>query len=546
MLKRYKHYLPLLYFLFLAFLVFINNGKISLWDQDEAAYAGFAKGMVESGNWLIPDFMWSEIHRKTPLHFWDISISYILFGINEFSVRFPSALFLLLTYIFIYLAGSPLFGKRMSFLGTVVLSTSLFIPSLAKVSVTDATLLFFSTICAFALLNIIQKKSIKWTLAFWAAFSMALLTKGPPIILFTGSFAVLLFIFHPNRKNLFSMHPWFFLPLACIPLFLWGYFVSRQDGGVFIAWLVDWYILKRVNSSVLGQTGPPGTHLLSIFVFFIPYFMFLPKSLWNAVSSVFKKDKGINFLLSAWFISGWFIYEWSPSKLPSYVIVAHVPLALLIGKEVLAAIESRKLPAKGLIIAHFTLLFLVFSALIAAPQILKFTSDIKIAFSVAAGLLIILSVYAILKIRSTNFINLTIAVNIVFQFLVWAVLLPQADVLKNGSKRIADHVNENAQKNSVILIANDQGHPPSLPFYLGLNFDTILEERNPDTLLTRMKSSVPHVLILNNEQKNVMEQQYPEARFTEIRSMMTDRDENAHYYIAINNAALKGKNLLAE
>jgi len=546
MLNRYKQHIPLFYFLFIAIIIFINNGRVSLWDQDEAAYAGFAKQMTETGNWLIPDFMWSEIHRKPPLHFWDICLSYKLFGINEFSVRFPSSVFILSTYLLIYLAGRPLFGKRAAFLGTVVLSTSLFVPSLAKVSVTDATLLFFSTVCAFALLYIIQERSVKWTIAFWTAFSLALLTKGPPIILFTGAFAALLFIFHPNRKNLFSTHPWFFLPLACLPLFLWGYFVSRTGGSEFIRWMIDWYILKRVNSSVLGQTGPPGTHLLSLFVFFIPYFMFFPKALWHAISDFFRKDKGINFLLSAWFISGWFLYEWSPSKLPAYVIAAHVPLAILIGKEMVAWLETGALPAKGLIITHFVLISLVFTALLAAPQILHLSLSIKTIFTVSALLLIASAVATMRYLRSKVFMQLMIGSNLLFQFLVWAVLLPQVDGLKDGSKEIAGYVNRHAAKHSTVLIANQQGHPPSLPFYLSLHFSEVKEETNIDLLLEKFQSDQPCVLILNKEQRDASAAKLPEIKFREVKSMLTDRDENANYYIAINKSGEKSSEMAEE
>jgi 4-amino-4-deoxy-L-arabinose transferase-like glycosyltransferase len=539
MFNRYKQHIPLAYFILLAIIVFINNGNVSLWDQDEAAYAGFARGMIRSGNWLIPDFIWSEIHRKTPLHFWNISISYLVFGINEFSVRFPSALFLLLTYVVMYFAGKPLFGKRAAFISVVVLSTSLFVPSLAKISVTDATLLFFSTVCAFALLNIIQQRSVKWNIAFWISFSLALLTKGPPIVLFTGVFAVLLFVFHPNRKNLFSMHPWFFLPLACLPLFIWGYMVNQKDGGVFITWLIDWYILKRVNSSVLGQTGPPGTHLISMLVFFIPYFMFLPKALWTAITDTFRKEKGISFLLSTWFISGWFLYEWSPSKLPAYVIAAHVPLAILIGREILKFIESDRRPAMGLVITHYFFILLIYAALMVAPFMIDVPTDLKITFMIASILLTTLAVITLLNMRSPGFFKFMLGTNIFFQFLVWAILLPQADELKDGSKKIAHYAELNARPECTVLIANTQGHPPSLPFYLGNTFQEVKEETSIETLESQYQSTHPVLLVLNNEQLKELQIKIPDLNYSEIRSMLTDRDEKAHYYIAINKSGTK-------
>jgi hypothetical protein len=39
-----------------SLLLFINNDSLALWEQDEAAYAGFAYNMVEREQYLIPDF----------------------------------------------------------------------------------------------------------------------------------------------------------------------------------------------------------------------------------------------------------------------------------------------------------------------------------------------------------------------------------------------------------------------------------------------------------------------------------------------------------
>jgi 4-amino-4-deoxy-L-arabinose transferase-like glycosyltransferase len=104
----------IIYLLVVSFILFFGNNWVSLWDQDEAAYAGFAKTMIESGNWLMPEFMWSEVHRKPPLHFWNIAISYKMFGINEFAVRFPSALFILLTLILVFFGTRKIFACDLS------------------------------------------------------------------------------------------------------------------------------------------------------------------------------------------------------------------------------------------------------------------------------------------------------------------------------------------------------------------------------------------------------------------------------------------------
>lgn len=533
-----KKYIPYLYFAFLFFIVFVNNNNVSLWDQDEAAYAGFAKNMVETGDWSIPQFMWSEIHRKPPLHFWNICLSYKLFGINEFSVRFPSALFTFFTYILIYFAGTPLFGKKTAFISVVVLSTSLLVPSLAKVSVTDAALLFFTTLCSFALIYIMRQRSLRWTIIFWISFSLAILTKGPPIVICLGVFGSLLLLLHPNRKNLISLHPWLFLPLACLPLFLWGYYVSQKDGGTFIKWMIDWYVLKRVGGSVLGQSGPPGTHIVCIFLFFITYFMFLPKALWKAGTGIFKKERGLEFILSAWFISGWFLFELTPSKLPTYVVTAHVPLAILIAESIVSSLDQLKFPAKGMIKSHIIILILVFSGFFAVGAVTDAPVTFKYCFFAAAILLTASTFYAAYKFKDRQLIIGMIAINVLLQFCVWTILLPQADLVRNTSKRIAEYINDNAMNSSTIYISNSQGHPPSLPFYLSLNFKNIREENNIERLLKLYKDKAPCVLILEKNQNTWLKVIVPDALSVAITGRYTDRNACAEYYIMINKAAI--------
>ena len=82
---------------FLAFNLLLFNHGVSLWDDDEAAYAGFAQQMRESGDWVNPQFQWAGIHRKPPFHFWTVAISFSLFGVNEFALRLPSVLAVWLT-----------------------------------------------------------------------------------------------------------------------------------------------------------------------------------------------------------------------------------------------------------------------------------------------------------------------------------------------------------------------------------------------------------------------------------------------------------------
>ncbi|OYT10509.1 MAG: hypothetical protein B6I18_08715 [Bacteroidetes bacterium 4572_112] len=527
-----RNYLKILAFISILVIAFSFN-NLSLWDQDEAAYAGFAERMIATGNWLVPDYMWSFIHRKTPLHFWNIAISYKIFGINEFAVRFPSTLSIIGIYLMIYFWGARLFGKRVATIASLVLATTLFVPSLGKISVTDATLMMFTTLSAFSILQVLDNKSWKAVAVFWIAFSMALITKGPPIIIFTSIFIFILFVLHPKRKNLFRLHPWFFLPIAVAPLFIWGYLASQSDGGVFIDWLIDWYILKRISGSVLGQTGAPGLHLLFTFVFFIPYFMFFPKALWNGISGIWN-DKGERFLLGAWFVAGWLIWEFSPSKLPAYTVAAQVPLAILIAKIAVKQIDDKSRSHKALIISHFVLLMLLSIGLTVASFFLEMDVVLKSSFIALVILMIVGIVIFAKRLYSDHFMKILIGINLVFQFMLWVVLMPQVDNYKNSTKLVGEYIANNAPENSAVIIGNVTGHPPSLVYYASFSSDNITEDQDIEDLIAAYESDKPTVLILTYEQSQQLLEKYPNAKVKSFISFFVDRKGKAGYYVIVN------------
>jgi 4-amino-4-deoxy-L-arabinose transferase-like glycosyltransferase len=526
-------YFQLVVLLFLIVLLFINNGNVSYWDQDEAAYAGFALKMIETKNWLIPDFYWAEIHRKTPLHFWNIIVSYKIFGVNEFAVRFSSALSVALVYLIVYFFTRKLTQNRqVGFYALLVLATSLYIPVLAKVAVTDATLLLLSTLCAIALYFILETKAFKWTLLFWTSFALALLTKGPPIIIFTTILVILLAVLSPNRKNLIRLHPWFFLPIAFFPLGYWVYLCIQSDGGAFINWLVDWYILKRVNGSVLGQTGPPGTHFLLILVVFLPYFMFLPKSFQNGYKGLIKRDP-IDLFLAAWFIAGWFFYEFSPSKLPAYVVVAHVPLAILIGRTI-ANFELEK-PKRFWFMLQFILTSSIYLGLIVVGFFIVLPKQLQLYATLLGGVLLVLNCLTFFVFNQSKFIKSLFSINLFFQFFIWTFLIVPVEDLKNAPKKIATYIDKNAKPNSEICIANDFGHPPSLPFYLYLHFKTITFEKDTLKLWQDYKDTkVNKVFILDKNQKDYFLKKENNLHFTSFEAFFTDRKECSNYYVLFN------------
>ena len=106
----------------IGLVAFIGNGSTALWDQDEAAYAGFAREMVRSGDWVVPHFLWSEAHRKPPLLLWGIASGFKLLGESEFLVRLPALLGTCGSFLAVLWFGRPLVGARAARLASMGLT----------------------------------------------------------------------------------------------------------------------------------------------------------------------------------------------------------------------------------------------------------------------------------------------------------------------------------------------------------------------------------------------------------------------------------------
>jgi len=192
--------------LFLSFiaifvLLLLNNHNVPFWDQDEPAYAGFAFNMLEQNQWVIPDFPFSDVHRKPPLHFWLIAFFNFIFGYNEFTVRFSSSLAIFGVLLLVYFQGRKFFTEQTAYYSLWILAGSFLVTAIAKIAVTDATVLFFITLCAFGLLNVLYSRSKKWVFLFWIAIALGTLTKGPPVLFFTFYLADYSFYFMKSGKT---------------------------------------------------------------------------------------------------------------------------------------------------------------------------------------------------------------------------------------------------------------------------------------------------------------------------------------------------------
>ena len=129
-----------------AIILFINLGTIPLLDPDEPVYAETPKEMIHFNEFLSPRIYGEYWYDKPPMYYWLVTAAFKVFGVSEFSARFPSAFLGLAGVTALYLHGCRLFSKRAAMAAALVLATSIEYFYLGKAAVTDITLTFCLTL----------------------------------------------------------------------------------------------------------------------------------------------------------------------------------------------------------------------------------------------------------------------------------------------------------------------------------------------------------------------------------------------------------------
>ncbi len=484
----------------------VANHSNPLWDQDEAAYAGFAHTMVRTGDWAIPEFAWSDPHRKPPLNFWMIAGSFSVLGENTFALRLPGALSFALTCVLLGWWGAAVFGARRAWGGAAVLATSL-APLFGKIALVDGPLLLAQTVAALGLLRFVHTPRWRWAGAIAGGVAAGLLLKGPPVlILVIGAMAVLA-VLHPARRRLVGLHPWLLLPLSALPLVAWGWVAWQRDNGEFVRWMFDWYVLRRASGGVFGQTGPPGTYLASFALLLFPWFGLLPAALVRTARRIWARDP-IYVGLAAWLAAGWLIYEILPSKLPAYALGAYPALAVILADQALdltADRVRRSWLVKGGLVFQGLLSLVIAGGLIAGAWVL-------IPGKVLAGLVVVGAVVALATAAAawlfgrgepTRALAAMVVGSLLFFHLAWAVAMPQLRPRLGITRTVADQVAAVAPPGAQV-IAGKNFRLPSLVLYLEWMDMEVRQAGKDEDLAALLGRTEPVVLILDDGRREAL------------------------------------------
>lgn len=520
-------------------LLLLNNHSLCLWEQDEAAYAGFAWQMIETDSYLIPDFEWSWPHRKPPLHFWLIAASYQFFGYSEFATRIPSVAMILATLLLIYFLTRKLYNSSiLANWASAVFMGSLLMPLYGKISMTDATLLFFFTITFYSILLYLKNETNIWLYLIAVGVAGGSLTKGPPIVIATMGSLAIFFIFSHKKKQLL----WIVLAavLGLTPFFIWGLLAWQNDNGVFISWLWDWYVLKRTNGVIYGQGGVVGYYLLFFLICFFSWFLFIPQAIYKMFSSYFTsniENKSHYLFILCWIISGWLIYEFIPSKLPSYSFAVIPVWCIFIGKII---VEFKETPT--ILSNVFIKIWGGFLVLIGIGALLFYTKIPFPSFYFAIKILaLVFILFGIAHFFSTYYISWKnrlseVALLLAFSinYIAWGIAIPSFEPIRNFPKQIAQTILNDYTPHSNLIFSCDYSMS-SLPVYLswgGVKHQTVPKDNYEQHTLDSLKYSTTNLFMLEKRNMWCLPQVKDSIKLQLMQGWISDRGVIDTFYIA--------------
>lgn len=373
------------------FPVFDGLGKYQIHLWDESAYANNSVDMLQNPSApLVITSFGEEDNRNTkpPLVIWLQAVSMKIFGISEWSVRFPTALFGMATVFLIYFFCSWVLKSRMiGILSTVLLITSEgFIRNhVIRTGDLDGILVFWLTLYLLVFLKIIIDKPVR-TFPYFLVISIALiggvLTKGVAGLFFVPFLFVIALM--PGNRWVFN-DKWLYLSAIAVMGLSLGYYIIRdlQTPG---------YLLNVFQSEILRINQPVMTwHVLpfdfyfqniiwkhfKVYIFFLAFIPVLP----FLVKTSSKKFRVLIYLLII-SIGYFLLISFPPVKLDWYDAPLMPVLSLIAGIIILLLSEAifEKLKVKwsisfkNLVLGLIMIPVLVWSY-VYILQTVKFTED---------------------------------------------------------------------------------------------------------------------------------------------------------------------------
>jgi len=363
---------------------------------DEPRYAQIAREMFERGDWITPKLGGFDWFEKPALLYWLEIASYKLFGVNEFSARFGSAIFGLGTILSLCILGKSIQApdKNNSAFSewlTLIAASSIGLIVFSRGASFDIILTFPITAACIGFFIFDQSEKKSFTsfylplIIFYFFIGVALIAKGLVGIVFPAAIVAFYYLLSwklPSRTFVFSLF-WGTI-LSLVVASAWYVPMYQANGWKFIDEFFIQHHFQRFTSDKYQHHQPFWFFFLVLPLMTLPWLPFFLAAIFdffrsqianrklqiqNTLSTQFSALSTFSF---AWLAVPLVFFSLSGSKLPGYILPA-LPAAIVLATIfVFKFVQKSRARERALhIIAATVLIFVIIAVQFFVPDYTK-------------------------------------------------------------------------------------------------------------------------------------------------------------------------------
>lgn len=307
---------------------------VPLLDPTEARYAEIARKMVETGNWITPQFDYGvPFWAKPPLHTWLSAVGIAVFGATPFAARLGILLAAIATLAILWRWACTFTDRQTAAVAVLVTASSgLFFVASAFV-MTDMVLTLGVIACMAGFYSGLEKRRC-WGWLFFVGLAIGLLAKGPVAAVLSLTPIMMWMIWRGDWKDLRRLPwvggvalvavlviPWYVAAEIVTPGFL-HYFLIGEHIQRFLqpGWTGDLYGAGRAHAK--------GTIWLYWIAATLPWSPLLPVLIWRLRKGI-PYSGGLYLYLLLFALTPLLFFTLSANILLAYVLPGLPAAALL-------------------------------------------------------------------------------------------------------------------------------------------------------------------------------------------------------------------------
>ncbi len=350
-MRNLLRYIPILA---VSLLYFYNLGLNQVWQPNEAFYADASKNMLRGGDFLTPIYNGEPRLNKPPMVYWLTALSFLLFGINELSLRFLQALAGLGTGFVTYFLAKDLSGERSALFSFLALTLSFQFIANARYTSPEVILCFFITLSIYLWYLSYRRESPGLFFLALTASSLGVLTKGPVGFLLPAG-VIFLYLLFTDRRELLKIKYYLgtlYVLAAGGWWFLYQYMVNRES-------FLSVFIKENIKRIYALQNDPVYFYALDINISFLPYsFLFYIALIW-----VLKDRRKELTLPLVWFFVVFAAFSLVKMKIPVYIMPAFPAMAIITGEFLSNSPWKKTLAVSSLLLSILMIIAILITAL---------------------------------------------------------------------------------------------------------------------------------------------------------------------------------------